>query len=46
LHVKTIIFDLGGVLVWTHWENVTRPFAELSGLAPHVVMERIRTGSA
>lgn len=30
--IDTLIFDLGGVLVLTIWERVTRPWAALAGL--------------
>lgn len=44
--LTTAIFDLGGVLVWTHWDRVTQPFGQMSGLTPEGVMEEIRTGDA
>ncbi len=46
LSINTIIFDLGGVMVWTHWSRLTEPLAELTGTTPEEVMERIRTGNA
>ena len=44
--ITTVIFDLGGVIVHTHWERATRPLSEMSGSTPDVVMEQIRTGDA
>ena len=44
--ITTIIFDLGGVLVWTHWEKLTQPLAHLSGQTSEQVMDRIRLGNA
>jgi epoxide hydrolase-like predicted phosphatase len=35
---------MGGVLVWTHWERVTVPLGEMTGLPPDAIMEAIRTG--
>ncbi len=46
LSINTIIFDLGGVMVWTRWSRLTEPLAELTGTTPEEVMERIRTGNA
>ena len=46
LSISTIIFDLGGVMVWTHWSRLTEPLARLIGATPDDVMERIRTGDA
>ena len=46
LSIITIIFDLGGVMVWTHWSRLTEPLARLTGITPNEVMERIRTGDA
>ncbi len=46
LSISTIIFDLGGVMVWTRWSRLTEPLAELTGMTPDEVMERIRTGNA
>ena len=28
--INTVIFDLGGVLVWTEWERFTGPVAEMT----------------
>ena len=39
--LTTVIFDLGGVLVWTHWDRVTVPLADMSGLTPDRVTEEI-----
>ena len=39
--LTTVIFDLGGVLVWTRWDRVTNPLAEMSGLTPDRVTEEI-----
>lgn len=44
--ISTLIFDLGGVLVLTHWERVTSPLARLSGRTPEAVMELIVKGNA
>ena len=41
-----LIFDLGGVLVKTHWERVTVPIAKISCLTPQKVMDEIETGEA
>ena len=46
LSISTILFDLGGVMVWTRWSRLTEPLAELTGTTPEEVMERIRTGNA
>ena len=46
LSIGTIIFDLGGVMVWTRWPRLTEPLAELTGTTPDEVMKRIRTGNA
>ena len=46
LSISTIIFDLGGVMVWTRWSNLTEPLAEMTGATPEAVMETIRTGDA
>lgn len=42
--ITTVIFDLGGVLVSTHWDRLTGPVSELTGLTPERVMEDIRRG--
>ena len=39
--LTTMIFDLGGVLVQTHWDRVTKPLAKMSGLTPERVEEII-----
>ncbi len=44
--LSTLIFDLGGVLVLTHWDRVTSPLARLSGRTPEAVMELIVKGDA
>ena len=44
--LTTVIFDLGGVLVWTNWDRVTVSLAEMSGLTPERVMDEIETGEA
>lgn len=41
-----LIFDLGGVLVKTHWERVTVPVAKISCLTPQKVMDEIEKGKA
>ena len=46
LSISTIIFDLGGVRVWTRWARLTKPLAKLTGMTPDEVMETIRTGDA
>ena len=46
LPISTIIFDLGGVMVWTRWSRLTEPLAELTGTTSEEVLERIRTGNA
>jgi len=37
--ISTVIFDMGGVLVWTHWERATEPLAKLAGLPAERVLE-------
>ena len=44
--VTTVIFDMGGVLVWTHWERATVPLGRLAGITSEKVMGTIRTGDA
>ena len=44
--LTNLIFDLGGVLVKTHWERVTVPIARISCLTPQKVMDEIETGEA
>ena len=44
--LTTVIFDLGGVIVHTHWERATTPLAEMSGLSPDEVMGQILGGDA
>ncbi len=39
MSLTTVIFDLGGVLVQTRWDGVTRPLAEMSGLTSEAVMQ-------
>ena len=39
--ISTVIFDMGGVLVWTHWERATEPLAKLAGLPPERVLETL-----
>jgi len=39
--ISTVIFDMGGVLVWTHWERATEPLAKLAGVSPERVLETI-----
>jgi len=46
VNISTLIFDLSGVLVWTHWDRVTGLLAKLTGLVPEQVLERIRSGNA
>lgn len=46
MQIDTIIFDLGGVLVWTDWDRFTNPISELSGLSPDEVMNQVTTGNA
>jgi len=46
LSISTIIFDLGGVMVWTRWARLTEPLAEMTGSTPDEVMDTIRTGDA
>ena len=41
---KTIIFDLGGVLVHLDWDQVCAPLARLSGLSYDTVMKEVRNG--
>lgn len=45
MSIRNVIFDLGGVLVLTHWDRVTGPLSELSGLSPEAVMDAIATGT-
>jgi len=42
----TVIFDLGGVLVWTHWDKMAKPLADISGLPSERIMGEILTGDA
>ena len=39
--ISTVIFDTGGVLVWTHWERATVPLGKLAGMSPEQVMNTI-----
>lgn len=41
---KTIIFDLGGVLVHLDWDKVCAPFARLSDLGYDSVLEEVANG--
>lgn len=44
--VDTLIFDQGGVLVWTRWHRVMEAWAILKGTEPQKVMDRMREGDA
>ena len=44
--IDTLIFDQGGVLVWTRWDNVTIAWAALRGTTPKEVMDRMLEGDA
>ena len=44
--ISTVIFDMGGVLVWTHWERASEPLASMAGISPDMVTETIRKGEA
>ncbi|HAL48898.1 MAG: HAD family phosphatase [SAR202 cluster bacterium] len=46
MKIDTLIFDQGGVLVWTRWENVTNVWHELTGLAPKAISNRMVAGGA
>ena len=46
MSIDTLIFDQGGVLVWTRWENVTTVWAELRGTTTQQVMARMLEGDA
>ena len=41
---KTIIFDLGGVLVHLDWDKVCAPLARLSDLSYDAVLDEVRNG--
>jgi len=41
LGISTVIFDMGGVLVWTHWERATEPLGKLARVPPERVLETI-----
>ena len=41
-----MIVDLGDVMVWTRWDRLTKPFADMTGLAPEQVLEQMRLGDA
>jgi len=42
----TVIFDLGGVLVWTRWENFCKPLGLAAGLDSQSVMQKLIEGDA
>ncbi|MDP6715348.1 MAG: hypothetical protein QF368_12060, partial [SAR202 cluster bacterium] len=44
--IDTLIFDQGGVLVWTRWEKVTSAWAELRHTSPREVFDRMLEGDA
>lgn len=44
--ITTVIFDLGGVLVHTHWERFTEPVSQMNSMSPDEVMTQVRTGDA
>jgi putative hydrolase of the HAD superfamily len=44
--IDTLIFDQGGVLVWTRWEKVTTAWAQLKDTTPQKVIERMREGDS
>ena len=44
--IDTLIFDQGGVLVWTRWDNVTSAWAELRHTTPQEIMDRMLKGDA
>ena len=46
MNISTLVFDLGDVMVWTRWERLTGLFADMTGLAPEQVLERMRRGDA
>ena len=39
--ISTVIFDMGGVLVWTHWERATGPLAKSAGMSQERVLETL-----
>lgn len=39
--ISTVIFDMGGVLVWALWERATVPLGKIAGMAPEKVLETI-----
>ena len=41
MSLTTVIFDLGGVLVQTRWDGVTRRLTEMSGLTSEAVMQAV-----
>jgi len=41
LAISTVIFDMGGVIVWTHWEHATEPLGRAAGMAPEQVLETV-----
>lgn len=46
MSIDTLIFDQGGVLVWTRWENVTSIWSKLRGTTSQEVMDRMLEGDA
>ncbi|MDP7534614.1 MAG: HAD family phosphatase [SAR202 cluster bacterium] len=46
MSIDTLILDMGGVVVWTKWENVTRAWHDLTGLAPDEITKRMVAGGA
>jgi epoxide hydrolase-like predicted phosphatase len=46
LVIDTLIFDQGGVLVGTQWENATIAWSNLNGTTSREVMDRILAGDA
>lgn len=44
--ITTVIFDLGGVLVRTHWERFAGPVGRAVGLSARQVMEELVRGDA
>jgi len=41
LGISTVIFDMGVVLVWTHWERATEPLGKLARVPLERVLETI-----
>ena len=44
--IDTLMFDQGGVLVWTQWETAAGAWSKLRGTTPREVMERLIQGEA